>query len=220
MKKAGSLILWVVISALAIFILYYVYNHFAAKAQMEPIRPQTSDGIEDDKNNIENSNEGKKDSEGADKKENDGSKSSEKNEENNEKIMAPDFTLEDINGKKVSLSDYRGKIVFLNFWATWCQYCVMEMPDLEEVHQEFSKGDDAVILTVNSDEDPDVVKKFMKDNNLTLPVLMDYTYEVNWMYGISGIPVTYVIDRDGSVYGRIPSMTDKETLLKIFESIK
>ncbi|HHV99287.1 MAG TPA: redoxin domain-containing protein [Clostridiaceae bacterium] len=181
-------------------------------------------------NNIEGKNDESKDSEGADKDKESGENElnddeevkdeNKSSEENNEKIIAPDFTLEDINGKKVSLSDYRGKIVFLNFWATWCQYCVMEMPDLEKVHQGFSKGDDAVILTVNSDEDPEKVKKFIKDNNLTLPVLMDYAYEVNWMYGISSIPVTFVIGRDGSVYGAIPGMTNKDTLLNIYESIK
>jgi len=179
----------------------------------------------DSENNIGNGNDGRKDSEEAGKYEGNAGKDRENaenksNVENNEKFMAPDFTLEDIDGKKVSLSDFRGKIVFLNFWATWCQYCVMEMPDLEKVHREFSKGDDAVILTINSDEDSDIVRKYIAENDLTLPVLMDNKYEVNWMYGISGIPVTYVIDRSGYIYGRISGMTDKDTILRVFEILK
>ena len=238
MRKTGNLVIWIIISVLVIVTLYKVYNHFNAKAQLEPFGQQSSGNMEDDSGqedreneslqqdrDFEDSNEDSNgdsiDSEGIEKDEPaDENKSNEKNDESNEKFLAPDFTLEDVDGKNVSLSDYRGKIVFLNFWATWCQYCVMEMPDLEEVHQEFSKGNDAVILTVNSDKDPDMVRKFMDKNGLTLPVLMDYTDEVNWMYGVSGIPVTYIIDRDGYAYGRIPGMTDKNTILQIFENIK
>jgi len=220
MRKAGNLAIWVIISVIAFLVLFNIYNKYNSneKSEVKAENKPTEMNEENNENRLNNIDEEKSGNESNEI--NEASNENKSNEEKDEKIIAPDFTLEDINGKKVSLSDYRGKIVFLNFWATWCQYCVLEMPDLEKVHREFSKGDDAVVLTVNSDGDPDKVRNFIEDNDLTLPVLMDYAYEVNTMYGISGIPVTFVIGRDGSVYGAIPGMTNKDTLLNIYESIK
>lgn len=223
MKKAGNIAFLVVMTILTVFLLYNIYNRFIAKAQLEPVKPQTSENRGDTK---EPGDEGRQDSQqaGNDGQEDTGDTGSEKTDdedkEDDEKIMAPDFTLEDMDGNKVSLSDYKGKIVFLNFWATWCPFCVREMPDLEKVHQEFSKGNDAVMLTINSGEKLEKAKKFMDDKKLTLPVLMDYTNEVGGIYGVSGIPVTYVIDRDGAFYGRISGPTDKDTIMGIVDKLK
>ena len=184
---------------------------------------EKNEGVSEEKDDKEDNKE--KDNVGEayieDKKDEKGEEESkEDDEEKPQKVMAPDFTLEDLDGNKVSLSDYRGKIVFLNFWATWCIYCVQEMPDLESANRKLAEAGDAVIVTVNQMEDRDTVRKFMEDNKLTLTALMDFTGEVNYTYGAVGIPLTYVIDKDGSVFGRIPGRTDEETILRVAEMLR
>lgn len=137
-----------------------------------------------------------------------------------QKVTAPDFTLKDLNGKDVKLSDYRGKIVILNFWAVWCKYCKIEMPDLDELNKELAKGKDAVILEVDVQESKDTVKNYFNENNITLNSLLDTDGSVTQMYGITGFPTTFIINRDGSVYTYIPGLTDKATLTGIINSIK
>jgi len=136
------------------------------------------------------------------------------------KSAASNFTLPDLSGKKVSLSDYKGKIVFLNFWATWCKYCVMEMPELNSLNEEFLKGKDAVIVTVDVGESREQAEKFMKDRNFSLPVLLDADGSVSDRYGVDGFPNTFVIDRDGSVRDVIAGATTRETLLQYYEKYK
>ncbi len=137
-----------------------------------------------------------------------------------EKIMAPDFTVKTLEGKEVSLSDYRGKLVFLNFWAVWCPYCVREMPDLNSANDEFAKaGGRAIVLALDVQEDYDTVKRYVDKNKLTLPILMDETGSVAQMYRVQGIPVTYVINPDGSLADRISGATTKGNILKIAERL-
>jgi peroxiredoxin len=136
------------------------------------------------------------------------------------KSMVPDFTLKDMNGKAVKLSDYKGKIVILNFWAVWCQYCKLEMPDLNELDKEFAKENNAVILAVDVQESPDTVKDYLTSNSIGLKVLMDTDGAVSQSYGVSGFPTTFVINKDGSLYTYISGKTDKATLLRILDKIK
>jgi DsbE subfamily thiol:disulfide oxidoreductase len=115
---------------------------------------------------------------------------------------APDFTLPDPRGKKVSLQDFRGKVVFLNFWATWCESCREEMPSMERLYQEY-KGKGLEIVAVNvKDKRPDALA-FVKELKLNYPVLMDPEGEVGLLYGAFGLPVTYLIDRKGVVLARL-----------------
>ncbi len=134
-------------------------------------------------------------------------------------VMAPDFNLKDLEGNTVRLSDYRGKIVILNFWAVWCRYCIEEMPDLNELDKELKNGNDAVIIAVDSQESPETVKKYLTSNNITLNVVLDQDGSVTQTYGISGFPTTFIINRDGSVYTYIPGKTDKETLKEILDEV-
>lgn len=138
----------------------------------------------------------------------------------NSKVMAPDFTLKDLNGKDVKLSDYNGKIVILNFWATWCTYCRQEMPDFNDLNKELEKDNEAVIIAVNNQESSDTVKEYLTKNNIDLNVLLDTDGSVTQAYGITGFPTTFFINKDGSLYTYIPQMTDKETLLKVLDMIK
>jgi len=117
-----------------------------------------------------------------------------------ENLPAPDFTLEDIDAKKFSLKDYRGKVIMLNFWATWCPPCRREMPSMERLHQKFANKD-FVVLAVNQMEDGDQVFTFTGDLgvDLTLPILFDKDSSVSHAYGVMGLPTTYVIDKKGNV---------------------
>jgi thiol-disulfide isomerase/thioredoxin len=114
--------------------------------------------------------------------------------------QVPDFDFETLEGEARNISDYRGQIVFLNFWATWCEPCVREMPVFEEFMAE--ERDDAVILAVNNGEDPAAVRDFQQLFRLeTLPLVMDPDYRISDGFGVMNLPVTYVLDGEGVVQG-------------------
>ena len=129
--------------------------------------------------------------------------------------LAPDFTVEDLDGNKYKLSDFRGKPVIVNFWASWCGPCKMEMPDFEELYKEY--GDKINFIMVNmtdgNQETKDKASKHISDNGYTFPVYYDTETEAAYAYGVSSIPATYFIDSEGYpvVYG--VGALDKETLL-------
>lgn len=126
------------------------------------------------------------------------------------KTKGMDFKLKDLNGKEVSLSDYKGKKVFLNFWATWCPPCKAEMPEMEKLYQE-TKDSDLVILAVNLDEDKDTVQKFMSSNKYNFPVLLDIDNIVASKYEVISIPTSFFIDKEGNIDDKhIGSMTIKD----------
>jgi len=115
-----------------------------------------------------------------------------------EGLKAPDFTLPTLDGKEVKLSDYAGKIVFLNIWATWCAPCKEEMPSMQKLF-ELMRGKDFVMLTMSIDEKKETVEAFMKENKLTLPVALDQQQKVSPLYRITGVPESYIIDKSGMV---------------------
>jgi DsbE subfamily thiol:disulfide oxidoreductase len=119
-----------------------------------------------------------------------------------EKPAAPDFTLATPDGKKVSLKDYRGKVVFLNFWATWCEPCRVEMPEMEKLYREY-KGKGLEIVAVNVKDKKDAALKFVSSMKLTYPILLDPEGEAGLLYGAWGMPATYLIDRKGVVQARL-----------------
>ena len=116
-----------------------------------------------------------------------------------EKIKVENFALKDLNDNVVHLEDYRGKVIFLNFWTTWCPACLVEMPSMEKLHQEF-KEKDFVILAVDMQEDSEQVKKFKARFKLSFPILLDTDGVVAAYFGVNAIPVTYFIDRAGYLY--------------------
>jgi peroxiredoxin len=117
---------------------------------------------------------------------------------NSQKTSAIDFKLKDLDGNEVSLSQFKGKRVFLNFWATWCGPCIKEMPEIENVFNE-TKDSDIVILTVNFGESHNTVKTFMDKNNYHFKVLLDSEENVAAKYNIASIPTSYFIDKDGTI---------------------
>lgn len=111
-------------------------------------------------------------------------------------VLAPAFTMKNLEGKDVSLEDYRGKKVMLNFWATWCPPCKAEMPALEKLYQQ--KSDEIEVLAVNLDSQNDVAG-FVNKNQLTFPVLLDENGETQQAYSIISIPTTFIIDEKGII---------------------
>jgi thiol-disulfide isomerase/thioredoxin len=116
-------------------------------------------------------------------------------------INAPDFTLDNMSDGRMSLKDFRGKAVFLNFWATWCVPCRDEMPVMEKLQQEF-KARGLVIVAINFREDKKAVRSFFKELGLTFESLLDPEGEVSEKYGAFSLPLTYFIDRDGHFVGK------------------
>ncbi len=118
-------------------------------------------------------------------------------------VPAPNFTLPDINGKMVSLTDYRGKVVFLNIWATWCSPCVEEMPSMEKLYQEL-KGESFEILAVSIDvSGAKAVLPFMKKHKLSFPALLDTKGAIKNLYQTTGIPESFIIDKNGIIAEKI-----------------
>lgn len=126
------------------------------------------------------------------------------------KIKATDFKLKDLNGKDISLSDLKGKKIFLNFWASWCPPCEAEMPDIEKLYQE-TKGSDLVIIAVNLGEEPKTVKSFIDSNKYNFKVLLDEDQSVAIKYNITAIPTSYFVDKEGNIVSKkIGAMTYEE----------
>ena len=118
-------------------------------------------------------------------------------------LPAPNFSLPDLDGKMVSLSDYRGKVVLLNIWATWCPPCVEEMPSMEKLYQEL-KGEGFEILAVSIDESgAQDVLPFMKKHNLSFPALIDSKGTLKDLYQTRGVPESFIIDKDGILIEKV-----------------
>ena len=123
-------------------------------------------------------------------------------------IPAPDFTFPGLDGKKVSLSDYKGKVVLVNIWATWCPPCVKEMPSMEKLYRKF-KGENFEILAVSIDEPGlKAVAPFMEKTRLTFPALIDSKGAIKSVYRISAIPESFIIDKQGFLIKKIVGPLD------------
>lgn len=137
---------------------------------------------------------------------------------------ALDFELQDQFGNTHKLSDYKGKTVFLNFWATWCPPCKAEMPDIQKIYETYEKeGDDALIVLgvagpgTGQEQDEEGIKAFLEENGYTYPVVMDTTGELFMQYGVYSLPTTFMIDRDGNVFGYISGSLTEDMMHSIIE---
>lgn len=129
-------------------------------------------------------------------------------------LKAPDFELENLTGEKIKLSDFQGKKVMLNFWATWCPPCKAEIPDMQKFHLE--EGDDIVILAINIDTENDVAG-FAKQMNVTFPILLDKQNNVNKVYQIISIPTSYFIDEKGLIQNKHIGAMDIKAMRKFMD---
>ncbi|WP_298971713.1 TlpA disulfide reductase family protein [uncultured Fusobacterium sp.] len=142
-----------------------------------------------------------------------------------EDVKMPNIVLYDQYGKKHNIEEYKGKVVVINFWATWCGYCVQEMPEFEKVYKEFgSNKKDVIILGVagpkskenqnNVDVEKDKVISFLKKKNITYPSLMDETGKSFDDYKVRALPMTYVINKDGYLEGFVSGAITADQLKK------
>jgi len=130
--------------------------------------------------------------------------------------QAPDFTLKDLNGNRISLSDFRGKVLFLNFWATWCPPCRAEIPDFIEAYKEY-KDEGLEILGISVDQaSPDKVRQFVEKNSMNYRVAMFTADLINDYQPGRAIPTTIIIDREGRIRHKQVGMMSKKMLVELF----
>ena len=141
------------------------------------------------------------------------------------KTAAFDFELTDQYGETHRMSDYKGKVVFLNFWGTWCPPCRAEMPDIQKLYEEYaSQGEEAEVVILGAaapgmgqEGSEEEITQFMRENGYTYPVLMDTDWEMFTWYGITSFPTTFMIDRDGNIFGYVPGQMTEEIMRSIID---
>ena len=141
-----------------------------------------------------------------------------------EVVPAVDFALTDQYGETHRLEDYKGKTIFLNFWATWCPPCKAEMPDIQEIYETYdTEGEDALVVlgvaapSLGREGTEEDIKAFLDENGYTYPVLMDTEGELFAAYGIYSYPTTFMIDREGNVFGYVSGMLTKDMMESIIK---
>ncbi|MGI6070005.1 MAG: cytochrome c biogenesis protein/redoxin [Blautia sp.] len=135
-----------------------------------------------------------------------------------------DFTLTDQYGNSHTLSEYKGKTVFLNFWATWCPPCRAEMPDIQKLYEEYQEaGDDSLVILgiaapgYGNEEDKDGITAFLEENGYTYPVLMDEGGNTFMDYGVYSYPTTFMISKEGKVFGYVTGQMNEDTMRSIIK---
>jgi cytochrome c biogenesis protein CcmG/thiol:disulfide interchange protein DsbE len=122
---------------------------------------------------------------------------------------APDFKAVELpGGRPATIENYRGKVVLLNIWATWCPPCKVEMPSMERLHKKLAGTDFQLVAVSVDEEDSSVVNKFVKEYGLTFPVLHDQDGSIRQIYQTTGVPESFVIDRDGVIVKKVIGAAD------------
>jgi peroxiredoxin len=136
------------------------------------------------------------------------------------KTVQVEVLLEDVNGTEIDISDFREKIVFLNFWATWCPSCVTEMSSMEKLHRKLKEKDFAMVAVSIQDSSAEV-KRFFNQNQLTYTALLDSTGKTVPGFGIRAIPTTLLLDKSGRIFGRImgPREWDSRESVAMFKQL-
>lgn len=134
-------------------------------------------------------------------------------------MLVPNFSLENLNleASNITLEDYRGKYVLINFWATWCGYCKDEMPDLQAFSEE---NENLAVIAVNVEESRDLVEKYIKEGAYTFDVALDTDGKLSKSYYIASFPTSIFIDRYGNLIGGVQGLMTKEDMDKVFEYVK
>jgi peroxiredoxin len=122
--------------------------------------------------------------------------------------QAPDFQLVDTQGNIRSLAAERGKVVLVNFWATWCPPCKAEMPSMEELYLNFGQGNFEILAINVDDNGPEVMPGFLKKNPHTFPILFDTAVQARTLYGVSMFPETFIVDKNGIIVRKVIGAID------------
>lgn len=136
---------------------------------------------------------------------------------------APDFELETLEGEAVKLSDYRGKKVILNFWATWCPPCRAEMPHMQKYYEHQAEKDNVEVLAVNlttKDHGMEKITSFVSEYKLSFPILLDSKGAMGSVYQAVTIPTSYILDTEGRVQSKFVGPMDQETIVKLIKNIE
>ena len=202
MKKKLS---WIIIAVLLVGLIggaSVLYNKYSTEVENERLMIEDSTQAEIEENNIA--------------EETVNGTAGEPKEESAEEVLAPDFTVYDQDGNAVNLSDYIGKPTIVNFWASWCGPCQMEMPDFDEKYKEL--GEKVYFLMVNmtdgSQETIETAKAFVEKSGYSFPVYYDTDMDAAMTYGVSSIPSTFFIDEKGHAVAWAQGMIDAATLQK------
>ena len=141
--------------------------------------------------------------------------------EEHETVPAPDFTVIDADGNQVHLSDFLGKPVVMNFWASWCGPCKSEMPAFDQLSAELEG--EVVFMMINATdggrETVDTAKAFVEESGYSFPVYFDTMYEANYLYGVNALPTTFFIDAEGNAVGYTSGAMSEEFLMECIELI-
>jgi len=136
--------------------------------------------------------------------------------------LAPDFELMDMTGNPVQLSDFRGKTVFVNFWATWCPPCRIEMPHMQQLYEDY-KDKDVVILGVNvtpTEKTFEGIQTFIEKEQLTFPIVLDEEGDITYQYQIMAYPTTYILDGRGIIQEKFRGAINYEMMKDVLTRIK
>jgi len=137
-----------------------------------------------------------------------------------DRIEAPDFTVYTADGQPVKLSDFSGKPVIINFWASWCGPCKSEMPDFQKVYEAYGDRVDFLMLNMTyGDETIEVARTFVEESGYTFPVYFDTTLEAASLYGASTIPTTFALDRNGRVYSYAKAVLSEDALVSVLDKL-
>ncbi|HBH1935303.1 TPA: redoxin family protein [Clostridioides difficile] len=216
-KKIGGIIL--IVSGILMMV-----NGFGSISKHFNTSQNSKIESKQEENKRENSTDKEENSDGNDSQKDSNNDNNDKGSNDEDRIKSIDFTLTDQYGKTHKLSDYEGKVVFLNFWATWCPPCKEEMPYIEQLYKDYNKNnDDVVILGVASpnlgrEGSREHVVNFLKEQGYTFPVVLDEDGALAYQYGINAFPTTFIIDKEGYVTQYIPGAMDKATMASFIEN--
>ncbi len=205
-----------------------LYNSLSADYKMDSLVVENSNEILNDNNNSSNTavNDSNKDTSNTNtnKTENSSNTSSEESASENESQLttAPNFTVIDYEGNQVNLTDFFGKPIIVNFWASWCGPCQMEMPDFDEAYATY-KGEIEFLMVNMTDGSRETLEKassFIAESGYTFPVYYDTEYSAAITYSVSSLPTTYFINANGELIAHARGAIDADTLQKGIDMIK
>lgn len=136
-----------------------------------------------------------------------------------QEMRAPNFSLQTLDGKTVELKKNNGKPTLINFWASWCPPCKVEMPHIQKAYEKYGDRVNFLMVNLTAMDDQTKVKQFLKEGEYSFPVLLDQTGEVSQMYQAISIPTTYIVDRNGVIINQIIGPMSEDQLSEIMEQI-
>lgn len=212
MKKYGKLIALAVILAAILGVAVFAYQKLQAEANLPSLEEEVKSSETEKKEDVpEDTKEDGTESEKTETSEDPGAKRQE----------AIDVTFYDSEGEAVKLSDYYGKPVVMNFWATWCGYCKEEMPDFQEVYEEYK--DKVEFLFINSTdgsrETREKAETYLQEQGYTIPAFYDEDLDAVYTYSVNSLPTTMLLDKQGRVAAYAPGLVGKEALANALDAL-